>query len=225
MKKRKILTIVLMTCCFGMDGDCEPRVCCLPNGTCEQDFNACFTGGFLADSCEECQMGLRCCLRDGNCVEVLSITDCTNRAGTIINDCDACESSAQNCCFPNGDCRPVAVDADCRNMGGTPFVNLLCDECPDPNEPETRRAICCFPDGLCRSAILNDPVVDERCGFEGANIIRDGTCAEDCPAPNETGACCAGGDCADGFLRIECGSGSFFVGQNCSNVICPDDDD
>lgn len=234
IKNAKILTIVLIAACFGLEeSGCDPdeqvpRVCCLNDGTCVQDFNACFTGGgFLADSCEECELGLNCCLRDGNCVEVLSITDCTNKAGTIINACDECEPSAQNCCFPNGDCRPVAVDADCSNMGGTVFFNLSCDQCPDPNnpEPETRRAICCFPDGFCRTAFIDDPVDDERCGFQGAEVIFDATCAENCPGPNVTGACCAGGDCADGFTRADCASGDFFAGQNCSNVICPEDDD
>ncbi|MCG8406601.1 MAG: hypothetical protein MI923_15510 [Phycisphaerales bacterium] len=110
-------------------------------------------------------------------------------------------------CLPDGECSTDRLD-----LNGAAFEVDSCADCD-----ATQIQCCNRATGQCSTRSYGD------CTAQGTGFVVSN--CDECSPSTELGACCAGGDCADGFLPSECDSGDFIAFRNCEDVDCPESDD
>lgn len=110
-------------------------------------------------------------------------------------------------CLPDGSCSSDRLD-----LNGAAFEVDSCGDCA-----ATQIQCCNRTTGQCSTQSYGD------CTAQGTGFVVSN--CDECSPSTELGACCSGGDCADGFLRSECESGDFFPFEDCEDVECPESDD
>lgn len=242
MKKSKILTIVLIICCFKGSQAVVQAACCLPSGQCiattEQDCTA--QHGFFDGSANcataKCARGACCDLMENVCT-ITSEAECQGAKdflGVGIN-CESVICNQENgaCCQITGDCVNDVSKFSCESGlngvfqgGGTSCQGR---ECPGVI------GACCLPQptGGCASLTLDEC---RRASDGIINVMGDGVfmgvdveCSDDLCNNLEPVKCCVvSGFCLDAASEDVCmslGGRKVDCCAECSDEPCDDDDD
>lgn len=227
MKKSKILTMVLIACCFEGPQVVVQAACCLPSGQCiattEQDCTA--QGGFFFGdnvncSTVNCAELDRCCVTGGTC-ELNTRQNCEQGGGRFLGP-GTCQGV--NCADPPGACCDVnnvctnTVESLCRGPGrvflgaGSTCNNVNCGDI----KAETK-GVCCV-DLECMS--LTDSECTAMSGrFLGFGIACDeNTCLSVRP-------CCVNSICRNAASEEVCNALGGFVPAEDNCDFCLNDPD
>ena len=126
-----------------------------------------------------------CCLGDGDCLDNVFVTDCTENLGGVFkgerSSC-ATENCLGSCCFDDGTCEDDAFRPDCESRGGRYRGDgSTCTE-------DACVGACCLVDGTCladSTGVTARPISAAGCAEADGTYRGDGTeCAGvNCPQP------------------------------------------
>jgi len=225
--------------CTGID--CDPMVCCHPDGTCTSEFTSCTSKeGSVYPTCDDCpeiEEGI-CCIGT-TCLLVnsgYSLEQCGIDGGThipSIPDCTGspCDAPDGACCFEKDGtetCQEMS-QSDCKLKvnyfwhGGYSTCAVEGEDCGSGT------GACCIPEDDCY-----DNYADDGCVGEGGEYYGDGSVCKDhegCISQLPDNACCyitSGGVWAcseEPETESECenltyGGYSWNEGETCDDVIC-----